>query len=62
MKCSRGEPVRDAQCFNCGEWHDNHGFESWPDMPLDEQPTTTEAHHGLLTTPDGALSGGVTAA
>ena len=63
MKCySCGARVTDAQCFTCGNWHDNWGFENWPDMPDDEPTKTTEARRALLTTPDGALSDDVTAA
>ena len=29
FKCQCGEAVRDAQCWHCGEWHDNWGFESF---------------------------------
>lgn len=32
MNCACGEAVRDAQCFACGAWHDNYGFEDWPEM------------------------------
>lgn len=32
MNCACGEAVRDAQCFACGAWHDNYGFENWPEM------------------------------
>ena len=36
MKCECGESVRDAQCFFCGAWHDNYGFDTWPKMPMSE--------------------------
>ena len=44
FKCSCGEPIRDAQCFNCGERHDNYGFDNWPKMPAAEPVPESSFH------------------